>query len=175
MKNMVIKGLVLVMAFSAYFNVSQILKIKTLNENNQVLQENISDLEDQLEILEQQIIDLEEDEDVVIDTCNKLYEIVIKIKSQSDDLDNTYTHCTNKAYLGDALDEVADELGIVHDPRYDKEYIYGRMIISFYSVQVTFEEYYQITINGEYAQFGIDLIELEDGNNYEFTLVRWAS
>ena len=175
MKNLVIKGLVLVLAIAVYFNVSQIFTNKTLNENNQVLQENINDLENQMDSLQDQIDSLQENEDIVVDTCNKLYEIVIKVKSDNDDLDNSYTHCTNKAYLGDAMDEIADELDIVFDPRYSKEYIYGRMIVSFYSVTAEFEEYYQITINGEYAQSGIDFIQLEDGVSYEFTLVRWSS
>ncbi len=164
MKNNVIKGLVLILALSIYFNVSQIFEIKTLNDNLTLLQENIEDLE---ELINNQ-------EDDVVDSCSKLYEVTIRVISEDDDIDTSYTHCTNKAFLGDAIDEVKDDLQVFYDPAYSRDYIYGRMIVSFYSLTKDFEEYYQITENGVYATTGVDFVQLVDGSTYEFTLVRWG-
>ncbi len=160
MKNNVIKILVVIIAALAYFNVSQYFEVKTLNEQNALLQQSITDLEN---------LQVEDDE-----TCNKLNEITIQVISSSDDVDQSFIHCTNKVYLGDALDEIVDDLQVVYNPNFDKDYVYGRLVHSFYGLDKEFEEYYEITINGTRATVGVDFVEIEDGYSYEFTLVRWA-
>ena len=174
MKNIVIKGLVIILALSVYFNVSQIFQMKTLNNTQDALQENITNLEELQQDLLDQIENLSNQE--VIDdteTCNKLYEITIQVVSLGDDFDQSYVHCTNKVYLGDALDEMITELEVFYDPSYSKDYLYGRLVVSFYGLTKEFEEYYEITINGTRAEVGLDYIEIEDATSYEFTLVRW--
>jgi|LGOV01.1.fsa_nt_gb uncharacterized membrane protein len=164
MKNIMIKVIVVLLALSVYFNVSQLLEMKTLNERNTTLQESITQLEN-----------LQENEDDTDEnSCNKLYEITVQFVSEDDDFDQSITVCTNKVYLGDALDEISDEIQLEYDPNYNKEYIYGRMIVSAYGIDKEYEEYFAITINSVYSNFGLDLIEIEDDNSYEFTLVRWS-
>jgi len=160
MKNLMIKIIVVVLAISAYFNISQFINIRTLHDRNETLEGVITDLEN---------IDNSDDE-----TCNKLYDITIQVVSEDDNLNHSISHCTNKVYLGDALDEISDDMGLGYDPRYSKDYIYGRLIVSLYGVTSEYEEYFQITINDEYANTGIDYIELVDNYSYEFTLVRWS-
>jgi len=164
MKNIMIKIVVVLLATSIYFNVSQLFEMKTLNERNDTLQESIT----QLENLQNS------EDDPVEDSCNKLYEITIRVVSEDDDFDQSIIVCTNKVYLGDALDEISDELELQYDPNYSKDYIYGRMIVSVYGISKTYEEYFQITINSVYSNYGIDLVEIEDDYSYEFTLVRWS-
>lgn len=164
MKNVVIKIVVIFLAISVYFNISQLFEIKTLNERNETLQESIIQLEN-----------LRNDEDELIDdSCDKLYEIVVQVISEDDDFNQSITICTNKVYLGDALDEISDELELVYDPNYSKDYIYGRMIVSLYGISKTYEEYFKITINSVYSNTGLDFIEVEDGSSYEFALVGWS-
>jgi hypothetical protein len=107
-------------------------------------------------------------------SCNKVYEISIRVVVEKDDLDVLIIHCTNKSTLGDALDELVSEMEIVFDPNFSKDYIYGRMVHSFYGVGKVFEEYYEINIDGERADYGVDFITLESDTEYSFTLVRWS-
>ncbi len=168
MKNHVIKALVVILGISVYFNVSNILEVKTLNHNQTLLQETIDGLEQKLEDLEEQI---ENQEDIEIDTCSKLYEVTIQVISEDDDFDTSYTHCTNKVLLGDALDEVSEELQIEFSARHDQ---YGRMVNSFYGIDKVYEEYFAIYVNGVYSPVGLDFVEIKDGGSYEFTLTRWG-
>ncbi len=168
-KSIVIKVLVLVLTVTMYFNVSNLIQINRLKNNEEVLQDTIDGLESQIDDLTNQINNGE----TITDTCNKLYEIEIVVISESDDLNQAITHCTNESYLGNAVDEIDDEIQLVYDSRYDKEYIYGRMATSFYGVTAGYGEFYQITINTVYSTLGIDFIVLEDGSTYQFTLVRW--
>lgn len=171
-KNIVIKILVVVLSISLYFNVSQIITNKELQKNETVLQDLISDLEDKQDQMQSQIDDLL-DGNQVDETCNKLFDIVIVVVSASDNLNKSVNLCTNEPYLGDAIDEIQEELDLEYDPRYDKDYVYGRMAVSFYGVTAEVGEYFQITINGEYSNYGIDKVLIEDETNYEFTLVVW--
>ena len=159
MKNIMIKLLVVVLGVSLYFNVSSIL-------DNQRLEADIDKLNETITALENQ--------EVSEDSCNKLREITIVVNVEKEDFSQSYTHCTNKVYLGDALDEIIEELEVVYNPNYSKDYVYGRMIHSFYGFSKVYEEYYEITINGERSSHGIDFVEIEDDTSYEFTLVRWA-
>lgn len=182
MKNMVIKGLVLLLGVSSYFAITEAITIKQLEQRQQTLEQNIQDLEDLQQALEDQITDLQtntedlvdEEEIIVEDTCLKLHEITIRVVSVDDQLDQSYTHCTNEAYLGDTIDEVIEELQVVYDPRYDKDYVYGRLVVSFYGVSIEYEEYFQITIDGVYSNYGLDYIEIEDETSYEFTVTGWS-
>ena len=164
MKNIMIKIVVILLATSVYFNVSQLYEMKTLNERNEILEESIT----QLENLQNNDDSLDED------SCNKLYEIIVQVVSEEDDFEESINVCTNKVYLGDVLDEIGDDIQLVYDPNYSKDYIYGRMIVSVYGISKTYEEYFQITINSVYSNYGLDLIEIEDESSYEFTLVRWS-
>lgn len=168
MKNHVIKVLVVLLGISVYFNVSNIYEIQTLNHKQTLLEETIASLEKQLEELEEQI---ENQEEIEVDTCNKLYEITIQIVSTDDDVDTSYTHCTNKALLGEALEEVQEELDIEFTTPHPQ---YGRMLFSIYGIDKVYEEYFAITINGVYSDRGLDFVEIEDGSSYEFTLTRWG-
>lgn len=166
MKNIVVKVLVIILSVSVYFNISSFY-------NNRNLENEIGNLENEISNLEATINDF----DNVVpsnDTCDKLYEITLTVIVEKDDLVESVIHCTNKAYLGDALDELVDEMQIVYDPLYSKDYAMGRYVHSFYGVSKVFEEYYEININGVRASYGVDLTELEDEAVYEFTLVRWA-
>lgn len=169
MKNHVIKALVVVLGLSLYFNVSQIFEIQTLENNQELLQENIEKLETRIDELTDQLNNHEEDD--IIDTCNKLYEITIQIISTDDEVDTSYTHCTNKALLGEALEEVETDLEVVFTTPHPQ---YGRMLFSIYGIDKVYEEYFAITINGVYSDRGLDFVQLEDGSSYEFTLTRWG-
>lgn len=169
MRNMVIKGLVLVLSISVYFNVSQFFEQKTLNDRQELQQETIELLEGQIDNLNNQIVNQVPSDE--IDTCSKLNEITIDIID--DDFSQSYTHCTNKVILGDALDEITDILNIEFDPRYDKDYMYGRLVVSFYNHDIEYGEYFQILVNDVYATDGIDSIILTDGSTYEFSIVGW--
>ena len=174
MRNMVIKGLVLVLAASVYFNITQFMNNNTLQDNQEVHEELITSLEKQHDDLEAIIKNLQEealDTEEVIDTCLKLNEITITIVD--DEFEQSYVHCTNKVILGDALDELVDILNIEYDPRYDKDYMYGRMVVSFYNHPVEYGEYYAIYENDVYASFGIDKLEITDETIYSFKLVGW--
>lgn len=165
MKNHVIKILVIILGISVYFNVSQILEIKTLNNSQTLLQETIDGLEAKVDELS------ENQDNINVETCNKLYEITIQVVSTDDDFDTSYTHCTNKALLGEALDEIETELQIEYGPRHD---LYGRMVTAFYGIEKVNEEYFAIYVNGVYSQVGLDFVELRDGMSYEFILTRWS-
>lgn len=169
MKHMVIKGLVLVLAISIYFNATQFFENKTLMDKQELQQEAITSLENQIDNLE--VIIQNQNTDEEIDSCVKLYEITIVVID--DDFSQRFTHCTNKVLLGDALDEVLDVLNIEFDPRYDKSSPFGRMVVSFYNHGIEFGEYYQILIDDVYSSYGIDFIELEEGSIYEFSIVGW--
>lgn len=179
MRNMVIKGLVLALTVSLYFNVTQIIETKRLQDKETLLQETIDNLEKNQDNMQSQIDDLiaqienDTEEDIVIDTCNKLYEIEIVVISESDDLNESLTHCTNEIYLGDALDELTEDLELIYDSRYDKDYIYGRLATSFYGVSAEYGEFYQITVDTLYSTLGLDFVVLQEGSTYQFTLVRW--
>lgn len=164
MKNLMIKIVVILLATSVYFNVTQLFEMRALEDRNETLQESITELEN---------LQLNED-NTVEDSCNKLYEITIQVISVDDDFDQSIIVCTNQAFLGDALDEISDDIQLQYDPNYSKDYIYGRMIISVYGIQKTYEEYFEITIDDVYSNYGLDLIEIEDEVSYEFTLVRWS-
>lgn len=163
MKNVMIKIVVILLATSVYFNVSQLFEMKTLDERNKTLQESITQLEN---------IRNNED-DIDEDSCNKLYEITLQVISHDDDFDRSIIVCTNKVYLGDALDEISEELDLIYDPRYSKDYIYGRTIAEIYGIGKTYEEYFMLTIDSVYSQVGLDQLEIVDTYSYEFTLVRW--
>lgn len=171
MRNMVIKGLVVVLSLSIYFNVSQFLDTKTLQDKQVVQEELITSLENQTDTLEAIIRNLEEEATEEVDSCLKLNEITITIVDN--DFNQSYVHCTNKVVLGDALDELVDVLHIEFDPRYDKDYVYGRLVVSFYNHGIVYGEYYKILIDGEYASFGIDYIDIVDETVYSFELVGW--
>jgi predicted patatin/cPLA2 family phospholipase len=155
-----IKVLVVLLGVAAYFNVTQFIDIQQLKDHNTLLQETIVELEKQ---------QLDE-----TDTCQKLHEITIVVTNSHEDFSQSYVHCTNAIYLGDALDEIQNELQVVYDPNYNRDYVYGRMVHSFYGFSKDFEEYYEISINGEYATVGLDFIEIDDNISYGFTLVRWS-
>lgn len=180
-RNVVIKILVLVITISAYFNVSQLINNDKLDQKNQTLESTIDNLVENQESMQNQIDTLtdqlntpgDDSGDLVGDDCNKLFDIVLVVISEDDNLNETVNHCTNEPYLGDALDEVSDELELFFDPRYSKEYVYGRMAISFYGVTAQPGEYFQITVEGVYSPVGLDYTELSDNTSYEFTLVGW--
>ena len=176
MKNIMIKVFVVVIGLLAYTSISFMIDANRQDEEIARLKNTIVDLEELHEQLEQDILDLEngnlENEEVA--GCLKLYEITINIKNENEDFNQTVTHCTNESTLGDALDEMIVELSIIYDPNYTKDYIYGRMVHSFHGFGKDFEEYYAITIDEEYAGYGIDFIVLEDGIEYGFTLTRWS-
>jgi len=155
-----IKVLVVLLGIAAYFNVTQFIDNQQLQKHNTLLQETIVELEKQ---------QLDSN-----DTCQKLYEITIVVTNNHEDFNQSYVHCTNAIYLGDALDEIQEELQVVYDPNYDRDYVYGRMVHSFYGFSKDFEEYYEISIDGEYASVGLDFIEIENDTSYGFTLVRWS-
>ena len=165
MKNIMIKIVVVLLATSVYFNVSQIFEMKTLNERNETLQESIAQLE---ELQNEENTNLENDE-TIEDSCNKLYEITVQVVSEDDDFDQSIIVCTNKVYLGDALDEISEDLELQYDPNYSKDYVYGRMIVSVYGISKNYEEYFAITINSIYSNVGLDYIEIEDDYSYAFT------
>lgn len=174
MRNMVIKGVVLVLAASMYFNITQWINIDTLEKNQEVQEELITSLEQQHNDLEAIIKNLQEEAsepEEVVDTCLKLNEVTITIVDDS--FEQSYVHCTNKVVLGDALDELIDILNIEYDPRYDKEYMYGRMVVSFYNHGVEYGQYYAIYENDVYASSGIDFLVIEDGYIYTFELMGW--
>lgn len=176
MKHIMIKVLVVVIGVLAYTTISLAIDSNRQEDEMLRLQNTIEDLEELQGQLEQQVMNLqtENDEDIVIDTCLKLYEIAIKVVNENEDFNQTVMHCTNESTLGDALDELVEDMSIVYDPNYTKDYIYGRMVHSFYGFGKEYEEYYAITIDDEYAGFGIDFIVIDDGVEYSFTLTRWS-
>jgi len=155
-----IKLLVVLIGVSAYFNVSSFVT------NNQ--------LDKKIKVLENTITQLEQQQTTDGDSCNKLHEITIVVINENIDFNNSVELCTNEVFLGDVLDEVQDDMQVVYDPNFDKDYVYGRLVHSFYGQSKEFEEYYEITIDGIRSGFGIDFVEIEDGVSYEFTLVRWS-
>lgn len=169
MKGLMIKGLVIILGVSLYFNVASLYQNNRLEEDKQRMENQLADLEELMANLEEEDIALTEE-----NQCQKLYEITISVISTDDDVNETYDHCTNELYLGDALDEIKDELEIVYDPNFDKDYIYGRFVVSFYGLSKEFEEFYEITIDGEKAVNGIDYIMIEDESVYSFTLKGWS-
>lgn len=191
MKDIMIKVVVVFFALSVYFNVQLIIdsnnkdlnitnldnSIENLETLNDSLITQIGDLQDRIKELENQDTTIPEDDtpidDEVVDSCLKLYEITITVINEGESFDQSVVHCTNEAVLGDALDEMIDNLSIVYDPRYSKDYVYGRLVHSFYGFGKDMDEYYAIYINGEYAEYGIDFLQLVEGNEYEFILTRW--
>ena len=167
MKGIMIKVIVVLFGVSAYFNVSMYFDQQKLNDQVQRLEAQT----EQLEELNEQLENYQSEKNA----CNKLRVISIVVVNENEDLNETVVHCTNEVLLGDAMDELQEEMSIVYDPKYSKDYIYGRMIISFYDIEIEFEEYYAITIDNIYAPAGIDLIEIEDGSEYAFTLTRWSN
>lgn len=166
MNNIVIKILVVVLGISAYFNVSMYFDQKQIDN--------------QIELLNQQIEQLEELNDLLIDNqidpdaCLKINEIVITVVNEEEDVNVSVTHCTNELLLGDVLDELQEDMEIVYDPNYSRDYIYGRLVHSFYGMSKEYEDYYAITVDGVYATTGIDFIEISSGSEYTFTLTRWG-
>lgn len=158
MKEIMIKIVVILLGISLYFNVSQFYTNQSLETKNDQLNEVIDSLDD-----------ISPD-----DQCQKVYEITIQVIVEKDDINQTVVHCTNQVTLGDALDELIDEMEVVYDPNFSKDYIYGRLVHSFYGVSKVFEEYYEISIENDRADFGVDYIELSDDTTYTFTLVRWS-
>lgn len=176
MKNIVIKVFVAVIGVLTYTSISMMIDSNQQEDEIARLENTIEDLETLQEQLQEQIINLQQEnsEDVVVDSCLKLYEITVTVVNENEDYNESVLHCTNESTLGDALDEMADDLSIVYDPNYTKDYIYGRLVHSFYGFSKDFEEYYAITIDDEYAGYGIDYINLEDGVVYAFTLTGWS-
>lgn len=164
MKNLLTKILVIALGLSLYVNVDTYFAQKQQQEKIELLESVIDDLEE--------LNASQSDPDSNI--CTKLYEINITVINDHEDRNTTISHCTNELYLGDVLDELQDEMMVVYDPNYSKDYIYGRLVHSFYGMSKEFEEYYAITVDGVYASTGIDFIEISDGSEYTFTLTRWG-
>lgn len=166
MKDIMIKVIVVLFGVSLYFNISSFLDQQKMDDQLNRLEEQ----NQQLEALNEQL----SENQTAADSCTKLYTISIVVINENEDFSQSVTHCTNEVLLGDVLDELQVTLSIVYDPNYSRDYIYGRMVHSFYEMGKDFEEYYAITVDGDYAPTGIDFIEIEDGREYTFTLTRWS-
>ena len=174
MRDIMMKVLIVVLGVSIYFNVSMLIDQNKLNEELEQVENRVEDLLALQDELTDQLYDGGQIEDQENDTCLKLYEITITVVNEVEDFTSSTTHCTNAATLGDALDELEVPLGVVYDPRYSKDYVYGRLVHSFYGFSKEEMEYYAIRIDGVYAPHGVDLLDLVDGVEYSFTLTGWS-
>ena len=172
------KLLVVVLGISVYYNVSLLIDQNRLNDEITQIENQVEDLlvlndelVDQIENGTQEDASQNDDSET---TCLKLYEITITVINEVEEFESSTTHCTNETTLGGALDEIAVPLSVVFDPRYSKDYVYGRLVHSFYGFSKEEMEYYAITVDGVYASYGVDLLELIDGAEYTFTLTGWS-
>ena len=97
-------------------------------------------------------------------------EVEIRIVVSNEEIDETFTYRTDADFLEALLKEKQEEISLVLE---DTDY--GPMVIGLmgYTADVTKNEFYNISVNGESAMTGIADIVVNDGDAYLFELTTW--
>lgn len=94
--------------------------------------------------------------------------IEVTVISEKDNYTKTYTHSTNEAILGKALDEMGI---IVADTSQSSRFITG---VNGLTADASKQEWWNLKVNGENSQTGIDDTAIRDGDKIELILtVGW--
>ncbi|MFW6030054.1 MAG: DUF4430 domain-containing protein [Halanaerobiales bacterium] len=97
-------------------------------------------------------------------------EIGLEISIEKQDINEGFIYNTDYEFLYGLLKEKEDELGISFE-----ETEYGAMLIEVmdYKAQSDNQEFFHIEVNGESAQYGVEEIALNDGDQIKLELTKW--